>query len=135
MPNSIPTAKSIADSLESLTFLPDRTPTTEREDFFAALTTYRDGGVFVAHYAGDTAWERHASGDEIVLVLDGRTTLIVLIDDEEIAYDLSPMEFLIVPQDKWHRFETPEGVKVMSITPQPTDHQIDRPQSDHLATR
>ena len=25
------------------------------------------------------------------------------------------------------RFETPDGVKVVSVTPQPTDHQVDRP--------
>ncbi|MGH1488841.1 MAG: cupin domain-containing protein [Acidimicrobiales bacterium] len=113
--------------MDSLTFLPDRTPTTDRDDYYAALATYRDGGVFAAHYAGSSSWERHPNGDEIVLVLQGHTTLILLIDAEEVAYELSPMEFLIVPQGLWHRFETPDAVKVVSVTPQPTDHQLDRP--------
>jgi len=91
------------------------------------LADYRDGGVFVAHYAGNSEWERHPVGDEIVMVLSGETTLILLVDDAEIRHSLSSNELLIVPQNVWHRFETPRGVKVMSVTPQPTDHQPDRP--------
>ncbi len=122
-----PTPVSIDDALASVTFLPDRTPTTERDDFFAVLSPYRDGGMFVAHYAGASSWERHNTGDEIVMVLDGATSLILLIDDEEIVHDLSARELLVVPRGIWHRFETPDGVKVMSVTPQPTDHSIERP--------
>ncbi len=32
-----------------------------------------------------------------------------------------------VPQGIWHRFESPKGVNVQSITPQPTDHQTEHP--------
>lgn len=113
--------------MKSLTFLADRTPTTDQEGYYAELGPYRDGGIFVAHYAGTTAWERHSSGDEIVLVLEGHTRLILLIDDADIGYELSPMELLIVPQSVWHRFETPDGVKVVSVTPQPTNHSVERP--------
>jgi hypothetical protein len=28
----------------------------------------------------------------------------------------------IVPQGIWHRFDAPEGVTMMTVTPQPTDH-------------
>lgn len=122
-----PLPVSIDSALASLPFLPDRTPNTQRDDYFATLASYRDGAVFVASYAGITEWERHCAGDEIVLVLEGHTSLILLIDDVEVAHDLAPREFLIVPQAVWHRFETPDGVKVMSVTPQPTDHQVDHP--------
>src|SRR5680860_819700 len=84
------------------------------------ISDYRDGAMFVAHYAGRTEWERHASGDEIVLVLDGATTLILLSGEREIRHDLARNELLVVPRGCWHRFETPDGVKVMSVTPQPT---------------
>jgi len=33
----------------------------------------------------------------------------------------------VVPQGTWHRFEAPVGVKVMTVTPLPTDHRADRP--------
>jgi hypothetical protein len=28
----------------------------------------------------------------------------------------------IVPQGVWHRFEAPDGVSLMTATPQPTEH-------------
>ena len=34
---------------------------------------------------------------------------------------------VVVPQGTWHRFETPESVLVMSVTPQPTDHSTEPP--------
>lgn len=119
---------SISAALESLTFLPNRTPHTDgEEDYFAELSDYRDGAMFVAHYAGNSEWERHNTGDEIVVALEGATTLILLLDGEEVPHRLDAQEFLIVPQGLWHRFETPDEVKVLSVTPQPTDHQAARP--------
>ena len=29
---------------------------------------------------------------------------------------------LIVPQNTWHRFEAPDGVSLITATPQPTEH-------------
>lgn len=111
----------------SLVFLNNRTPTTDRDDYFTVLSKYRDGAMFGAWYAGVTEWERHPRGDEIVLVIEGETTLILLIDDQEVPHKLGPREFLVVPQGVWHRFDTPHGVQVVSVTPQPTDHEVERP--------
>lgn len=116
---------SVAQTLDALTFLPDRSPERDGgEDWFREMTPYRDGAIFVAHYAGNSEWERHKTGDEIVLVVDGTTTLVILDGDVETPHVLTRGEFLIVPQGLWHRFETPDGVKVMSVTPQPTDHRV-----------
>ncbi len=125
-----PFAVSIDSAIAKLTFLSDRTPTTtdeESRDAFALLSDYRDGGVFVGHWAGNSEWERHTVGDEIVMVLQGRTTIFFLGGEHDRAADLTPGEFVIVPQGIWHRFETPEGVKILSVTPQPTEHASDRP--------
>lgn len=116
---------SIADSLARLTFLFDRTPDTseaESQDAFAMLCPYRDGGIFIGHYAGYSEWERHGAGDEIVYVVEGQTTLIRLEQGQEVASTLGPGELMVVPKGTWHRFETPDGVKIMTVTPQPTDH-------------
>lgn len=126
---SRPTSVSIADALGGLTFLPDRSPETTRDDWAAAVTQYRDGAMFVAHYAGQSEWERHGVGDEIVIALEGATTLTLLIDDEEVPYPLGAMEMLVVPQGVWHRFDTPDEVKILSVTPQPTDHSTERPET------
>ena len=124
------TAISIKEALSRLTFLERRTPKTtdsEIQDAVATLSEYRDGGIYVAHYAGRSEWERHSNGDEIVLVVEGETTLILLTGGSEVANVLMEGELLVVPRSVWHRFETPKGVKVMSVTPQPTDHSIERP--------
>ena len=108
----------------------DRSPTTPSEQTagtFRRLSSYRDGGVFVGHWAGTSEWERHPVGDEIVLVVDGATTIFFLTDGGEEQAQLGPGELVVVPQGTWHRFETPERVQLLSVTPQPTDHAVDRP--------
>ena len=126
------TSISIKAAFTQLKFLSNRTPQStveETRDAFATLSEYRDGGVFIGHYAGDSEWERHSNGDEIVLVVEGETTLILLSDGNEVANVLGEGEFLVVPKNMWHRFETPKGVKVMSVTPHPTDHSIEWPEN------
>ncbi len=119
----------ITGVIDGLDFLPDRTPnTTETEAGWAAeLSSYRDGGIFVVHYAGQSEWERHNVGDEIVMVIDGATTMTMRIDGLEHEHTLGPMQMIVVPEGTWHRFDTPTGVKVMTVTPQPTDHQVELP--------
>ena len=122
---------SLKSAFSRLKFLADRTPETtdeEARDAFASLSDYRDGGLFIGHYTGNSEWERHANGDEIVFVVEGETTLILLIENTEVSNKLGEGELLVVPQNTWHRFESPKEVKVMTVTPQPTEHSIDRPQ-------
>jgi len=123
-------AITIDNELSRVEFLKDRTPETtdeEAKNAFALLSEYRDGGIYVAHYSGFSEWERHLNGDEFVQVLGGETTLILLSDNQEQRNYLSSGQMLVIPQGVWHRFESPKGVKVMTITPQPTEHSIDRP--------
>ena len=121
---------SIEDAIEPLTFLPNRTPATtsdESRNSFARLADYRDGAVFVGHWAGNSEWERHSAGDEIVMVLDGETTIFFKDGGQDQAGELSKGQFVVVPEGTWHRFETPKAVKILSVTPQPTDHSEQRP--------
>ena len=114
---------SLDEVWETTTHLPDRTPHTEGTDHFATVAEYRDGGIFMANYAGSTEWERHPA-DEVVVVVDGSTTMTLLIDGEEVAHTMGKGELIIVPPLTWHRFDSPDGVRVMTLTPQPTDHYI-----------
>ncbi len=128
MPKATPI--SITAAFSEVRFLANRTPETsdeEAEGAFAMLSEYRDGAVFIGHYAGNSQWERHVNGDEIVFVVEGETTLILLVKDSEIPNTLGQGELLVVPKNTWHRFETSKAVKIMSVTPQPTDHSIERP--------
>ncbi len=121
---------SIEQNLERLKFVSDRKPDSTEEDMegaFAELSDYRDGAIYLGHYAGSSEWERHQLGDEIVMVLEGETTLILLEESREKPNLLRKGEMLVVPANMWHRFETPDGVKIMSVTPEPGDHQIEHP--------
>ncbi|MEO0491993.1 MAG: cupin domain-containing protein [Actinomycetota bacterium] len=117
-------------AFEQLTFVPDRTPTSPDAEIagaFARLADTDAGAVFIAHYAGDSQWERHRAGDEYVSVVEGATEMTMIVDGAELTHEMTAGQFVIVPRGTWHRFHTPEGVKVMTITPQPTDHQVERP--------
>jgi len=108
-----------------LRMLRGRTPETtpqEREGAFARLAPYRDGAIFTAKFAGDGAWERHPNGDEIVQIVDGATTLHIMTDAGPQSLSLKAGMIAIVPQNTWHRFEAPDGVSLMTATPQPTEH-------------
>jgi len=98
------------------------TPADQVQAAFAVLAPFRDGSVFAGRFSGETAWERHARGDELVQILDGAATLIIMTVDGPQSFALSAGMLIVVPQGHWHRFEAPDGVSVLSATPQPTEH-------------
>jgi quercetin dioxygenase-like cupin family protein len=111
--------------LATLKMLEGRTPTTsdaEREGAFATLSSYRDGGIFTGKFAGTSAWERHPVGDEIVQILEGAATLHLMTVKGKQSLGLTAGMMVVVPQNIWHQFEAPDGVSVMTATPQPTEH-------------
>ena len=123
-------AITIKDELSRVKFLLNRTPETtdeEAKDAFSLLSEYRDGGIYVTHYSGFSEWERHLNGDEFIQVLGGETTLILLTGNQEQRKELLSGQLLVIPKGVWHRFESPNGVKIMTITPQPTEHSTVRP--------
>jgi len=108
-----------------LTMLKNRTPTSsdaDRAGAFARLAEYRDGAIFAARFPGTSAWERHPQGDEIVQVIDGATTLHLMTAQGRQSLALGAGMMAVVPRDTWHQFEAPDGVCVMTATPQPTEH-------------
>ena len=108
-----------------LTMLNGRTPTSseaERAGAFAQIAPYRDGALFTAKFAGRSAWERHTRGDEIVHIVDGATTLHLITEAGRQSVALAAGMMVIVPQNAWHQFEAPDGVSVLTATPQPTEH-------------
>ncbi len=109
----------------SLSGLEDRTPTSsgpEHDAAFARLAETENGAVFAAKFRGYSEWERHRHGDELVQVIDGHTAVFMLINGQENKLEMSAGTFVVVPRGTWHRFEAPDGVEVMTMTPQPTDH-------------
>ena len=121
---------SILNKFDQVTFLANRTPETsddQMQNAFIKLADFDKSGIYITHYSGTSEWERHPSGDELVQIIDGETTLFLLIDGEEQSFNLSKGELMVVPKGIWHRFESPKGLKVLTITPPPTEHSINLP--------
>jgi mannose-6-phosphate isomerase-like protein (cupin superfamily) len=121
--------------LTALPFLHGRgkdTTDAEKKAAFTTLSSYRDGGIFGGSFSGESQWERHQQGDEIVYIVDGATTLTLIADDAAApqAYEMKAGMMIVIPQGCWHLLQAPVGVTVMTVTPQPTEHlQADNPQS------
>jgi mannose-6-phosphate isomerase-like protein (cupin superfamily) len=92
------------------------------------LAGFRDGGLFASSFSGSSGWERHPAGDEIVHILAGSTRFDIILDDEIESHELRAGTIVVVPRGAWHRFESSEGVTVLTATPQPTEHHhVDDP--------
>ena len=98
------------------------TTAEEAEAAFATLAAFREGGVFAGRFEGESPWERHRQGDELVHILAGETTLTILTGDGPQVLEMKAGMLTVVPQGCWHRFNAPDGVTVLTATPQPTDH-------------
>ena len=122
---------SLPEVIEGLEFLPNRTPDMAfsggAENAFSELAKYRDGAIYVGFYSGDSEWEKHANGDEVVMALEGATTAVLLLDGQEKRVRLEANELIVVPRNTWHRFEGSKELKIMTVTPQPTDHSLETP--------
>ena len=100
------------------------TPEDEAGKAFATLAPLGEGGVFAGSFEGESAWERHRKGDELVHILAGETQLTLLTEEGEQVLEMSAGMLTVVPQGAWHRFHAPKGVTVLTVTPQPTDHSL-----------
>lgn len=123
--------KSLTQTLGKLTYLPNRTPKMSfaggADEAFAQVAEFGNGAIYVGHYSGSSEWERHPHGDELVLVLAGSTTIVLMRDSTEEKIELKELELVIIPTGTWHRFQDSSQLKVLTITPPSTDHQLEYP--------
>jgi mannose-6-phosphate isomerase-like protein (cupin superfamily) len=108
--------------VSKLKMLHSRTPemtSAQRAGSSTRLATYRDSGVWASKSAGKGAWERHPDGDEYVHVLDGAGTLEIVSDDDARPQSITVRAGMlaIVPRGAWHRFDYPEGLTMITLTP------------------
>ena len=121
----MPQVIDIEREMAPLTFLEERHADSSEDDLaaaFATLAVYRDGGIFAGGFSGMSDWERHRNGDEIVQVLGGATTITIVTASGPETFELTAGRMIVVPQGCWHRFHSESGVRLMTVTPQPTDH-------------
>ncbi|HVC14622.1 MAG TPA: cupin domain-containing protein [Acidimicrobiales bacterium] len=64
-----------------------------------------------------TSWERHPAGEEVVVVLSGRVTLVQEVDGEERRAEMSPGQAIVNPVGVWHTCDVHEPGQALYITP------------------
>jgi mannose-6-phosphate isomerase-like protein (cupin superfamily) len=123
--------KSLTHIVSNLTYFPNRTPkmsfTGGADEAFAEVAQFGTGAIYVGHYSGSSEWERHVNGDELVLVLAGSTTIVLMRDATQEMVELKELELVIVPAGVWHRFQDSLQLKVPTITPPSTEHRLEQP--------
>lgn len=128
MPKSA--AISINNGFSKVKRFENRRPESSNEamkNAFVKLTDFDQSAIYLTHYSGFSEWERHPAGDELVQVIEGETSLVLLEGEVEHKHKLMSGELFVVPQGVWHRFESPKGLKVLTITPPPTEHSLAKP--------
>lgn len=76
------------------------------------------------HEATWTNWERHPAGDEVVVTLSGRQTLIQEVDGEHRRIELRAGQAAINPRGTWHTADVHEPGLTLFITPgRGTEHR------------
>lgn len=71
-----------------------------------------------------TQWERHPAGDEVVIVLSGRVTLVQELDGGALAAEVHAGEAVINPAGVWHTCDVLEPGRALYITPgRGTEHR------------
>jgi mannose-6-phosphate isomerase-like protein (cupin superfamily) len=97
---------------------------------FATLAAYRDRGIYARHFSESSGWERHPHGNEVVQILEGATRFDIIVDAVMQSLELSAGMLVVVPQGYWHRFTSETGMKVLTVTPKPTQHtHVDDPRT------
>ena len=63
-------------------------------------------------------WERHPAGDELVMLLTGRATLLMRLDagDQSVELD-EPGSYVVVPRNTWHTARVSGSVRMLFMTP------------------
>lgn len=61
-------------------------------------------------------WEMHPAGEEVLVLVDGRMTLILDEPGAERRVEMTPGSTCIVPRGVWHRALVPETSRFVGIT-------------------
>ncbi|MEO6026359.1 MAG: cupin domain-containing protein [Candidatus Binatia bacterium] len=96
--------------------------TTEAEANGAVhqLGWLEDRLVGVMRFSGETPWERHPDGDELLHVLDGEIDVTVLADAGPVHVSVAAGGVFVCPRGLWHRQRPKTAATLLFATPAAT---------------
>ncbi|HSB12306.1 MAG TPA: cupin domain-containing protein [Blastocatellia bacterium] len=122
MPGSMPmimTPREIGKVLNGIPELNITSETTGEEANAAVghLGWLGDHALGVMRYSGQTPWERHPDGDELLHALDGEVDVTVLTDDGPVRTTVGAGSVFVCPRGLWHRQNPKPKVTMLFATP------------------
>ena len=73
--------------------------------------------VGLVRFGGETPWEIHRAGDELLHVLEGEVEVTVLAGDGPVRAVLRPGSVFVVEKNLWHRQHARPEVALLFATP------------------
>jgi mannose-6-phosphate isomerase-like protein (cupin superfamily) len=72
-------------------------------------------------------WERHPAGDEVVVLLSGRATMVLRVGSTDESTELvEPGSFVVVPRNVWHTARVTLPTRMLFCTPgEGTENRVD----------
>jgi mannose-6-phosphate isomerase-like protein (cupin superfamily) len=61
-------------------------------------------------------WEMHPAGDEVLVLLEGRLSLVFEGPDGDLVNEMRRGSTLVIPRGVWHRAIDQSGVRMLFIT-------------------
>jgi mannose-6-phosphate isomerase-like protein (cupin superfamily) len=90
------------------------------EAYAAAVASDGAEGRMVMIFDGEGRgdhWERHPAGDEVVVCLSGRATVVRDSEGTADVVPLAPGEATVNPAGAWHAVDMDGRTRIMTITP------------------
>jgi len=99
--------------------------------FYQEIDTEFDGfknHTLISQHSFDKdwdSWEMHPKGDEVVVLLSGAATFVLLINDEEHTLEVEKAgDYVVVPKGTWHTARTSVPTTMLFVTPgEGTEHR------------
>jgi mannose-6-phosphate isomerase-like protein (cupin superfamily) len=95
------------------------------------LGQHNDDSVGLGRYSGQSPWERHTNGDELLYVVDGEVNVEALTDGAAFRGTLRAGSLFIVPKGVWHQLTARPSATIFFVSP--PDEGAERTREDPRA--
>lgn len=110
---------TVLRDLPSIHITPETTA-TEADAAVRMVTSIGACAVGLMRFSGESPWERHPDGDELLHVIEGAVDVTVLTDDGPTEIALDAGSVFVCPKGLWHRQRPRPSVTLLFGTP--TEH-------------
>ena len=90
---------------------------------FWLLDPFNGGNAWVGRYHGESPWEMHPDGEELIAVLEGSVDFVLESEAGPRTVTMASGDVLVIPRGIWHRQLCHGPVKTLGATSGRTEHR------------